>query len=104
VQEYNLQTNNFLAEYGRNTGYIANASSRSGGNQFHGNAFFFNLNSGLGANSCSNNARNVERPEFNRNQFGATIGGPVKPPDRDRKRASTGAGKVLMAIELKHSR
>ncbi len=77
VQEYNLQTNNFQAEYGRNTGYIANVSSRAGGNLFHGNLFEFNLNSALAANSFSNNARGRARPGFSRNQFGGTLGGPL---------------------------
>src|SRR5262249_10286413 len=77
VREYNLQTNNFQAEYGRNIGYVANVSSRAGGNLFHGSLFEFNLNSALAANSFSNNARGRERPGFNRNQIGGVLGGPI---------------------------
>ncbi len=77
VQEYRLLTNNFTAEYGRNAGFIANAITKSGVNEFHGNAYYFLRNSGLAANTFENNSRALPRPVFNRQQLGGTLGGPV---------------------------
>ena len=77
VQEYRLLTNNFTAEYGRNAGFIANAITKSGVNEFHGNAYYFLRNSRLAANTFENNSRGLPRPVFNRQQLGGTLGGPV---------------------------
>ena len=77
VQEYRLLTNNFTAEYGRNTGFIANAVTKTGVNEFHGTAYYFLRNSKLAANTFENKSRLFKRPVFNRRQFGGTIGGPL---------------------------
>jgi Carboxypeptidase regulatory-like domain len=77
VEEYRLMTHNFTAEYGRNTGFIANAVTKSGTNDFHGAAYYFNRNSALAANTYENNARGIPRPVFNRHQLGSAAGGPV---------------------------
>jgi len=77
VQEYRLLTNNFTAEYGRNTGFVANVVTKSGTNEFHGVAHYFNRNSKLAANTFENNARGISRPDFNRHQLGGAGGGPV---------------------------
>ena len=77
VQEYRLLTNNFTAEYGRNLGFIANAVTKTGVNEFHGTAYYFLRNSNLAANTFENKSRLLERPVFNRHQFGGTIGGPL---------------------------
>jgi hypothetical protein len=53
----------------------------SGGNAFHGLAYFYNRNNALAANTWFNNKDGIERPSFNQNQIGAAIGGPIK---RDR--------------------
>ena len=66
VQEYRLLTHNFTAEYGRNAGFIANAITKSGVNEFHGNAYYFLRNSRLAANTFENNSRELPRPVFNR--------------------------------------
>ena len=76
VQEYRLLTNNFTAEYGRNAGFIANAITKSGVNEFHGNAYYFLRNSKLAANTFENNSRSLPRPVFNRQQLGARWVGP----------------------------
>jgi len=82
LQEFSVQTNNFSAEYGRQSGGIVNAITRSGTNQIHGSAFEFVRNNAL-------NAANYFSPVVNgakvsdglkRNQFGGTIGGPVVIP------------------------
>ena len=77
VQEYRLMTNNFIAEYGRNVGFIANVVTKSGTNEFHGVAYDFIRNSWFAANTFENNARDIPRPVFNRNQLGGAFGGPL---------------------------
>jgi len=77
VEEYRLMTHNFTAEYGRNTGFIANVVTKSGTNDFHGAAYYFNRNSALAANTYENNARGIPRPVFNRHQLGGAVGGPA---------------------------
>lgn len=78
VKEFRIITNNYTAEYGRNAGFIANIVSNTGTNDLHASAYWFNRNSALSANSFDRNANSLDKPVFNRNQFGGTIGGPVK--------------------------
>jgi Carboxypeptidase regulatory-like domain/TonB dependent receptor len=77
IQEFNIQTNHFSAEYGRNSGFTANIVTKSGGKDVHGTLYDYVRNSALAANSFGNNANGLPRPVFNRNQFGGTLGGPV---------------------------
>ncbi len=77
VEEYRLMTHNFTSEYGRNTGFIANVVTKSGTNDLHGRAYYFNRNSAVAANTFENNSRGISRPVFNRHQLGTAIGGPV---------------------------
>lgn len=77
VGEFRVITSNFSAEYGRASGGVINVSTRGGGNSFHGSGFEFNRISRLAANGYNNNANNVARGVFTRNQFGYTIGGPA---------------------------
>ncbi len=81
VQEYRMTTNNFSAEFGRATAFIANAITRSGTNSLHGTAFEFFNHDRLNANSFFNNASGLPRAPFRQNQYGATLGGPIR---RDR--------------------
>jgi outer membrane receptor protein involved in Fe transport len=78
VQEFSVLTNNFTAEYGRASGGVVNVVSKSGSNSFHGTGWEFNRVSDLASNTFQNNANGVDKPVFVRNQFGYTIGGPVK--------------------------
>jgi hypothetical protein len=57
IQEVKIQTSNFSAEYGRNSGASINVVTKSGGNQFHGSAFEFLRNDKLDANNFFSNAR-----------------------------------------------
>ncbi len=77
IQEFRIQTNNYTAEYGRGSGFVANVVTKSGTNDFHGTVYEFNRNSALAANDSFNNANNFEKAFFNRNQFGLSGGGPV---------------------------
>ncbi|MBZ5516540.1 MAG: carboxypeptidase regulatory-like domain-containing protein [Acidobacteriia bacterium] len=74
IEEFRVLTNTFDAEFGRNSGAIVNVVTKSGTNSFHGNVFEFFRNQQL-------NARNffeLTRPDFKQNQFGGTLGGPIK--------------------------
>ena len=74
VQEFKVDNSTFSAEYGRNSGAIVNIATRSGGNQFHGEAFEFIRNEGFDAR----NFFDQTKPPFKRNQFGGALGGPIR--------------------------
>ena len=74
IQEFSVLTSNYSAEYGRTSGGVINAITRSGTNRFHGGAYEFLRNSGLDARNYFDGP---EVPPFRRNQFGGTIGGPI---------------------------
>ncbi len=77
IAEFRILTNNFDSEYGNYSGGQILVTTKSGQNEFHGDAFEFLRNTGLDAkNYFSSN-----RAAFVRNQFGGTLGGPIK---RDR--------------------
>ncbi len=75
IQEFKIETNNAKAEHDGSA--AVSIITKSGSNQFHGSLFEFNRNKALSANAYFSNANNVPRPPFNRNEFGATGGGPV---------------------------
>jgi len=77
VEEFQVLTGGFPAEYGRATGGVVNAITRSGTNQFHGSVFEFLRNSALDSNDYFTRAAGAKKPAFKRNQFGATAGGPI---------------------------
>jgi Carboxypeptidase regulatory-like domain/TonB dependent receptor-like, beta-barrel len=74
IQEFSVITNNYSAEYGRTSGGVVNAITRSGTNQFHGDAYWFLRNNALDAR----NFFDPTIPPFRRNQFGASAGGPIQ--------------------------
>jgi hypothetical protein len=74
VEEFRVITNTFDAEYGRNSGSVVNVITKSGTNAFHGDLFEYFRNTVLDAQGYFNSTR----PQWNQNQFGGTIGGPVK--------------------------
>ena len=76
VQEFKVDNSTVSAEYGRNSGAIVNIATRSGSNQYHGEAFEFLRNEALDAR----NFFDARKPPFKRNQFGFNIGGPVMLP------------------------
>jgi Carboxypeptidase regulatory-like domain len=78
IQEVSIKTSNFSAEYGRNSGAAINVVTRNGTNTFHGSAYEYNRDESFDANDYFNNARNVARPPLSYNDFGWSLGGPVK--------------------------
>jgi hypothetical protein len=79
LEEYRISTANFSAENGRTTGFLANAITVSGTNQFHGRAFFYLRNDRLNANGFQQNAQGYGRQPFTELQPGFVLGGaPLK--------------------------
>jgi outer membrane receptor protein involved in Fe transport len=78
VQEFSVMTSNFSAEFGRASGGVVNLVTKSGTNQFHGSAYEFNRISHLSSNTFENNAFDTPKGVFTRNNFGFSVGGPVK--------------------------
>jgi hypothetical protein len=89
LQEFRIQTNTFSPQYGLSMGNVVNAVTKSGTRTFHGNAFEFLRNNNLDANNYFNNLNGLERPQFKRNQFGFTAGGPVYIPHFYKQRDKT---------------
>src|SRR2546425_207157 len=74
IQEVQIQTNNFSAQYGRNAAAIVNVETKSGTNVYHGTLSWFHTDTHL-------NARTVyqpDRPVFLRNEFAGSAGGPIR--------------------------
>src|SRR5207244_2191460 len=80
IREFQVITHNASAEFGRSMGGIINAVSKSGTNSLHGAVYEFLRNSALDAKNFFDDP-NAPIPPFKRNQFGASVGGPVR---RDR--------------------
>lgn len=77
VQEFQVVSDGFSAEFGRATGGIINIITRTGSNEFHGNLFYFNRNDTISARD----AFTATKAPFSQYQYGATFGGPLR---RDR--------------------
>ena len=86
IREFQVNTSNFAAEYGRSAGGVINAITKSGTNEFHGSAFLYARNNKWGArnpNTFINQFQNgvitrvALKPKDERYQFGGTFGGPI---------------------------
>jgi hypothetical protein len=75
IQEFSVVTGNASADYGKSSGGVINAVTRAGTNSFHGSAYEFLRNSALDARNFFDRAT---LPQFKRNQFGGSVGGPVR--------------------------
>src|SRR5882672_7570770 len=78
VQEFSVITSNVSAEYGRTSGGVINAITKSGTNQFHGGVYEFLRNDALDAANFFENANGLKKGSFRQNQFGASAGGPIR--------------------------
>jgi hypothetical protein len=86
IREFQVNTSNYSAEYGRAAGGVTNAVTKSGTNEFHGDAFYYQRNNEWGARNprafqtvLVNGVSTITgiKPEDVRHQFGGTIGGPI---------------------------
>jgi hypothetical protein len=76
IEEFRIITNNFDAEYGNYSGGQVNVVTKSGTNSLHGNVFEFNRNTSFNARNFFSPAGDA--PKLIQNQFGGTVGGPIK--------------------------
>ncbi|MGH9785765.1 MAG: TonB-dependent receptor domain-containing protein, partial [Terriglobia bacterium] len=76
VAEFQVLLNNYKAEFGKNSGGVIRVATRSGSNRFHGSAFEYLRNSALDAKNFFDLPGSI--PPFRRNQFGASLGGPIR--------------------------
>jgi Carboxypeptidase regulatory-like domain len=74
IAEFRVLTNTFDAEYGRNSGAVINVVTKSGSNELHGNLYEFFRQKDLNAQGFLD----FEKLDYLQNQFGATLGGPIK--------------------------
>ena len=77
IQEFQVITNQYDAEYGRGSGGIVNAITRQGTNAFRGSAFGFFTGSGITAQDFFTSSRIWTMPDISKQQWGGTIGGPI---------------------------
>lgn len=77
VQEYNVITNNFSAEFGRASGGVVNLATKTGSNRFHGSLSEFNRLSAYTAKTYNDVVLGNPKGTYTRNQFGFAVGGPI---------------------------
>ncbi len=77
IQEFQVITNNYSAEYQSAAGAIISMVTKSGTNAVHGSLFEFLRNDNLDAANFFDNSFGTPKPEFRRNQFGGAVGGPI---------------------------
>jgi len=100
IAEFRMLTNTFDAEYGRNSGAVINVVTKSGTNDWHGNVYDYFRNQNLNAKGFFDSSK----LDYLQNQFGATIGGPLRKDktfffasfEGDRKRKGTSSDTVTM--------
>ena len=85
IQEFKLQTANFSAQFGRSAASILNATTKSGTNALHGDAWEFVRNDIFDAADFFTNAANQSKTEYRLNQFGVSLGGPLPLPKMKNK-------------------
>ncbi len=78
VQEFQVNANSYPAEIGRAGGGVINVVTKSGTNQLHGSAFEFYRDKALNANTFTNNRARVRKQPYHFNQFGGSVGGPIR--------------------------
>ena len=78
VQEFRVESSVVNPQYGRFSGGVITFGTKSGGNHIHGSVYEYFRNTVLNSNNFFNNLQNIATPKFNQNQFGMTIGAPIK--------------------------
>jgi hypothetical protein len=77
IGEFNFETQRFRADTGRANGGTIKVVTKSGTNQFHGSAFELYRNEGLNGKSHTEEVNNLPKGDYKRNQYGASLGGPI---------------------------
>lgn len=77
VQEFRVESSVVNPQYGGFGGGVISFGTKAGGNRMHGTVYEYFRNTIFNANTFFNNLYNIQRPKFNQNQFGATVGGPI---------------------------
>jgi hypothetical protein len=77
IDQFKVQTNSFSAEFGRSAGAVVNVSIKSGSNQPHGSAWYYNRDASLASISWNAEHNNLPKDDLAWNQAGLTFGGPV---------------------------
>jgi outer membrane receptor protein involved in Fe transport len=78
IQEFNVITNPYSAEYGRSPGAVVSVNTKSGANKMHGLLFEYLRNNYFDANDFFTKRQHLPRAKNNQNQFGGSLGGPIK--------------------------
>jgi Carboxypeptidase regulatory-like domain len=78
IQEFQVTSTGYEAEFGQAGGGLVNSVTKSGGNMVHGDAYYYVLDSAFNANDSINNSNGIAKPANRRQQFGGTVGGPIK--------------------------
>jgi hypothetical protein len=78
IQEFQVTSTGYEAEFGQAGGGLVNSVTNSGGNTVHGDGYYYVLDSAFSANDSINNTQGIPKPPNRRQQFGGTIGGPIK--------------------------
>jgi hypothetical protein len=78
VQEFAIQTSTYAPEFGRTPGGQVSITTRSGGNDFHGELFDYFRNNIFDANNWFANRQGIARPALRQNDFGGVLGGPIR--------------------------
>ncbi len=84
IREFQVVTDSYSAEFGKATGGVVNIVTKSGTNELHGNAFWYFRDEGLNAkdyfekNDVFGNSIDRDKAPFSANQYGATLGGPIR--------------------------
>ena len=78
VQEFQVLANGYSAEFGRSGGGFLNVVTKSGTNEIHGSGFFFGRGDWGRGTLTDGTGKDLDKSEFSQNQFGGSIGGPIK--------------------------
>ncbi len=77
IQEFKVTTQRYSAEFGRSTGGVVNVITKSGTNELHGTAFLFARDQRLNSRTFFEEQTNATKPDFDQQQFGGSLGGPI---------------------------
>jgi hypothetical protein len=78
IQEFQVTSTGYEAEFGQAGGGLVNSVTKSGGNMVHGDGYYYVQDSAFSANDFINNSKGIAKPSNRRQQFGGTVGGPIK--------------------------